>query len=104
MIKQAAVILHELAHAHHDQVLSFDEPRIKAAYEKAMKAGIYDEVLLYNGPKVCHYAANNHKEYFAEGTEAYFYRNDSYPFVRAKLKQYDPVLNDLLKEIWGPMK
>lgn len=104
MIKHPAVILHELAHAYHDQVLGFDEPRIKAAYDKAMKAGIYDEVLLYTGRKVRHYAATNHKEYFAEGTEAYFYRNDFYPFVRAELKEHDPALHDLLEEIWGPME
>ena len=104
MIKHPAVILHELAHAYHDQVLGFDEPRIKAAYDKAMKAGIYDKVLLYTGQKVRHYAATNHKEYFAEGTEAYFYRNDFYPFVRAELKEHDPVLHDLLEELWGPLK
>ena len=69
-----------------------------------MKAGIYDEVLLYTGKKVRAYAANNHMEYFAEGTEAYFYRNDFYPFVRAELKEHDPVLHDLLEDIWGPMK
>jgi len=104
MIKHPAVILHELAHAYHDQFLGFDEPRIKAAYDKAMKAGLYDNVLMYNGKKVRAYAATNHKEYFAEGTEAYFYRNDFYPFVRAELKQYDPVLHDLLKDIWGPLE
>jgi hypothetical protein len=102
MIKHPAVILHELVHAYHDQILGgYDEPRIKAAYEKAMKAGIYDEVLLYTGKKVRHYAASNPMEYFAEGTEAYFYRNDFYPFVRAELKEHDPVLHDLLEEIWG---
>jgi dipeptidyl-peptidase-4 len=104
LVKHPAVILHELAHAYHDQVLGFDEPRIKAAYDKAMKAGIYERVLLYNGRKVRHYAATDHKEYFAEGTEAYFYRNDFYPFVRAELKEHDPVLHDLLEEIWGPLK
>jgi hypothetical protein len=104
MIKHPAVILHELAHAYHDQVLGFDEPRIKEAYDKAMEAGLYDEVLLYTGRKVRHYAATDHKEYFAEGTEAYFYRNDFYPFVRAELKEHDPILHDLLEKIWGPMK
>jgi len=104
MIKHPAVILHELAHAYHDQVLGFDEPRIKAAYDRAMKAGLYDKVLLYDGRRVRHYAATNHKEYFAEGTEAYFYRNDFYPFVRAELKEHDPVLHALLEEIWGPLK
>ena len=104
MLKHPAVILHELVHAYHDQVLGFDEPRIKAAYDKAMKAGLYQNVLLYTGQKVRHYAATNPMEYFAEGTEAYFYRNDFYPFVRAELKEYDPVLHDLLEDIWGPMK
>jgi dipeptidyl-peptidase-4 len=104
MIKHPAVILHELAHSYHDQVLGFDEPRIMAAYEKAMQAGLYDKVLLYTGQKVRAYAAADHKEYFAEGTEAYFYRNDFYPFVRAELKEHDPVLHNLLEDIWGPMK
>jgi len=103
MVKHPAVILHELAHSYHDQVLGFDEPRIKAAYEQAMEKGLYDEVLDYKGRKVRHYAATNHKEYFAEGTEAYFYRNDFYPFVRAELKDHDPVLYQLLQDIWGSL-
>jgi dipeptidyl-peptidase-4 len=53
---------------------------------------------------VKHYAATNHKEYFAEGTEAYFYHNDFYPFVRAELKQHDPTLHDALEKIWGPVR
>jgi len=104
MLKHPAVILHELAHAYHDQVLGFDEPRIKVAYDRAMKAGLYKEVLDYRGKKVRHYAATNPMEYFAEGTEAYFYRNDFYPFVRAELKEYDPGLYQLLVEIWGPLE
>ncbi|MAG92803.1 MAG: metallopeptidase [Planctomycetaceae bacterium] len=104
MIKHPAVILHELTHSYHNQVLGFDEPRIKAAYERAMEVGIYDEVLDYAGRNVRHYAATNHMEYFAEGTEAYLYRNDFYPFVRAELKKHDPVLHDLLEDIWGPLK
>ncbi len=103
MIKHPAVILHELAHAYHDQYLGFDDPRIIKAYKKAKAAGTYEEVLLYNGRKVRHYALSDHKEYFAEGTEAYFYRNDFYPFVRAELKEHDPTLHDLLAEVWGPL-
>ncbi len=104
MVKHPAVVLHELAHSYHDQVLGFDDPRILAAYKRAMDAGLYDEVLLYTGRKVRAYAAENHHEYFAEGTEAYFYRNDFYPFVKAELKEHDPVLYDLLVEIWGPLE
>ncbi|MEZ6067665.1 MAG: metallopeptidase [Planctomycetaceae bacterium] len=101
LLKHPAVILHELAHAYHDQVLGFEEPRIIAAYEAAKERGAYKEVLLYTGRKVEHYALTNHKEYFAEGTEAYFYRNDFYPFVRAELAEYDTTLHDLLGEVWG---
>lgn len=104
MLKHPAVILHELAHGYHDQFLSFNNQRIIDAYDKAMAAGLYEKVLLYNGRQVRHYGANDHKEYFAEGTESFFYRNDFYPFVAAELKEYDPVLYDLLVEIWGPLK
>ena len=99
---QRIVILHELVHAYHDQILGgYDEPRIKAAYEKAMKAGIYDKVLLYTGQKVRPYVTSLIRKEYVERTEAYFYRNDFYPFVRAELKEHDPVLHDLLEEIWG---
>ena len=99
-----AVVLHELAHAYHDQILSFDRPDIIKAYKKAESDGTYEEVLLYTGKRVRHYALTDHIEYFAEGTEAYFYRNDFYPFVRAELKEHDPTLHDLLVEIWGPLE
>lgn len=105
MLKHPAVILHELAHAYHDQVLGFDHPEIVAAFARAQLTGNYQSVLDYRGGKVRHYALSNHKEYFAEGTEAYFYRNDFYPFVRAELKEHDPALHDLLKSIWdGPIE
>ncbi len=101
MFKHPAVLLHELAHAYHDQVLGFDNPRIIEAYKQAVAAGNYKKVLAHSGREVRHYALTDHKEYFAEGTEAYLYRNDFYPFVRAELKEHDPQLHDLLAEIWG---
>jgi len=104
LLKHPAVILHELAHAYHDQVLGFDDKRIIGAYERAMASRLYDKVLLFNGRTVKHYATTNHKEYFAESTEAYFYRNDFYPFVRAELEEHDARMHDLLEEIWGPAK
>ena len=102
LLKHPAVVLHELAHAYHDQVLTFEHPEILAAYEKAKASGSYESVLLYTGQKVRHYGLVNHKEYFAEGTEAYLYRNDFYPFVRAELKEHDPTLHDVLVKVWGP--
>ncbi len=100
MLKHPAVILHELAHAYHDQILGFDHPDIIAAYEQAMAAGTYEKVLLYTGDRVKHYAATNHKEYFAESTEAFLYRNDFYPFTAAELKEHDPKAYKLMQVIW----
>jgi hypothetical protein len=103
LLKHPAVVLHELAHAYHDQVLSFDEKSIVEAWKKAMDEKKYDKVLLYNGGIVKHYATTNHKEYFAESTEAYFYRNDFYPFVRAELKEHDPRMHDVMEKVWGKL-
>tara|TARA_B100000965_G_C19569978_1_gene748636 strand:+ start:1192 stop:1929 length:738 start_codon:yes stop_codon:yes gene_type:complete len=102
LLKHPAVILHELAHAYHDQFLTFEHPEIIAAYNKARQKGDYNKVMLYTGQSVKHYAMTNHKEYFAEGTEAYFYRNDFYPFVRAELKKHDLDLHKVLEKVWGP--
>lgn len=101
LAKHPMVVLHELAHAYHDQILTFAEPRIIAAYEKAKAAGTYEKVMTHTGIDARHYAMTDYKEYFAEGTEAFFNRNDFYPFVRAELKEHDPTLHDLLIDIWG---
>jgi hypothetical protein len=93
--------LHELAHAYHDRVLSFDEPRIMAAYEDAVKSGKYDKVQESStGTVQKAYALTNHKEYFAELTEAYFGENDFFPFNRAQLQKHDPAMCELLGELW----
>ena len=102
MLKHPAVILHELAHAYHDQVLGFEDGRVIAAYDEAMKKGILEKVKLFDGRTVQHYAATNHKEYFAAATEAYLYRNDFYPFVAAELRGHDPKGFQLMWDIWGP--
>lgn len=100
LLKHPAVVLHELAHGFHDQFLGFDDEEIVEVFEHARDAGIYDDVLLYTGENVRHYGLSNQMEYFAEGTEAFFYRNDFYPFVRAELREHDPELHDLLQRIW----
>lgn len=96
------VVLHELTHAYHDQVLGFDEPRIKAAWEKFCAGGKYKSVLTSPGPMREHYGLTNQKEFFAEMTESYFGSNDFYPFVAGELKQAEPEIFALLNDIWGP--
>ena len=98
--EQPWCILHELAHAYHDQKLDFDEPRIKAAHEKFKESGHGDAALLYNGKRVKHYGLTNQMEFFAEMTESFFGVNDFFPFNRAELQETEPELFQLLTEIW----
>jgi len=98
---QPSVMLHELAHAYHDRVLGFDHPPILKEYRRVVKEKLYDATLHMQGHKTRHYALTDHKEYFAEMTEAYFGTNDFYPFVRGELKDYDPGTFALLEKIWG---
>lgn len=99
-------VLHELAHSYHDQVLGFNNPQIQTAYEHAKVGGKYDSVQRWLGTKFADkpekaYAMTNAQEYFAEGTEAYFGRNDFFPFDRKELLETDPELFGILKEVWA---
>ncbi len=94
-------VLHELAHAFHDQKLGFDEPRIKGAYEKFKTSGHGNAALLYNGSRVKHYGLTNQMEFFAEMSESFFGVNDFFPFNRAELEEAEPEIFKLLREIWS---
>jgi hypothetical protein len=101
-LEQPWMVLHELAHAYHDQFLGgYGNAEVLAAYRRAVKAKLYDAVLRYNGRTERAYAAGNQMEYFAENTEAYFGSNDFYPFVQAELKVHDPNGYELLEKLWG---
>ncbi len=100
--------LHELAHAYHFRSLpdGFGNAEIKAAYQRAKQAGLYDRVerTLGNGkPNTFEraYGITNPMEYFAETTEAYFSRNDFFPFTREELVRHDPEMHELLEKLWG---
>ena len=100
-LHQPSMVLHELAHGYHHRVLGYDNPDIKLAYDKAVESGLYKSVLYCNGDNLQAYAINNDQEYFAEQTEAYFGTNDYYPFVKAELMKYDPLMYETLKKLWG---
>ena len=98
--------LHELAHAFHDRVLGFDQAAIIAAYERAKASNSYENVERSSGDgrpnrRERSYAMTNDKEYFAECTEAFFLRNDFFPFVRADLHRHDPHMDQVLERVWG---
>ena len=102
--------LHELAHAYHHRVLAdgFDNAEVKAAYDRAKAGGGYERVERSFGEGNGRantferaYALTSPMEYFAETTEAYFTRNDFFPFTRAELKKHDPGMFKLLETLWG---
>ena len=94
-------VLHEMAHAYHDQVLGYDCADVKDEFDRAMASRAYDSVLRNDGKRVKAYAATNVQEFFAEVTEAYFGRNDFFPFNRADLEHYDPDTAQMLKKVWN---
>ncbi len=108
--EQPEMLLHELSHAYHlglgggGEGAGYDDPRVIAAYDAAMAAGLYDAVgyvMAEEGQTRRAYAAGNPQEYFAELSEAYFGRNDYFPFVRADLKEHDPAGYAMIEEVWG---
>ena len=95
------ILIHEFAHCIHLRGMSnvdpaFD-PRLKATYDAAMKAG------LWRGK----YAAVNHHEYFAEGVQSWFDNNrvndhdHNHVNTRALLLAYDPGLAAMCREVFG---
>lgn len=102
-MRQPWAILHELAHAYHDQVLGFADAEIKTAWKNFAANRRYQSVLQIDGRIEKHYALTDEKEFFAEMSETYFGENDFFPFNRAELRQEEPEIFKLLDRIWGPI-
>jgi len=99
--------LHELAHAFHDRVLpgGFGNKDLREAHARAVASKSYDDVERRDANGRSHrdraYALTNPMEFFAELSEAFFSRNDFFPFDRAELSQADPESERLLARLWG---
>lgn len=98
--QQPAMVLHELAHAFHDQALGYDDPEILAGYFRACGDARLHQVERVEGRPERHYGLNNQTEFFAEFTEATFWRNDYPPKDRAALLKFDPSIAALIKRSW----
>jgi len=99
--EQPAMVLHELAHGYHDQVLGQDHAGLRAAFEAVKASKKLDDVLRWGGTRGKAYALGNETEFFAEMSEAWFGTNDFAPFVRPEVQQDFPELARLLPEWWG---
>jgi len=96
-------VLHELAHAYHDQVLGFENPEVMAAWKAFVASGKYEKTRFIDGTLRKHYALTDQKEFFAEMTEAYFGTNDFYPYNCDDLRQAEPGIFALMKKSWGDL-
>lgn len=86
------VLLHEMAHAVHNELLGRNAEPIRAAYAQALQRNLYEKHL---------YAATNEQEFFAELTCAYFDQLHYYPKNRSDLEKHDPITFRLMQEVWG---
>ena len=100
--EQPWMVLHELAHAYHDQFLEdgFENKPIRRLWRSTLDAGKYEQTLHVNGSKTKHYALTNQMEFFAEMTESYYGRNDFFPFVRGELLSDFPECCELMQNVW----
>ena len=98
--RRPSILFHHFAHAYHDKVLGADKRAVAALYEQVQLRNLYDNVAHESGSKDLAFATLDPFEYFAELTEAYFGRNDFFPFNRSQLKKHDPAGHDLIGELW----
>ena len=94
-----SVMIHEFGHAIHLSGLNTVDPtfdnRLKSAYDAAIAKGLWQGT----------YASSDRREYWTEGTHAWFYPKGGDSFnngnTRNALKAYDPPLAALLAEVYG---
>ena len=87
------VLLHEFAHAVHDQLIGWENPAVKAAFAQAMERKLYDKG---------QYVTTSSAEFFAELTCSYLDRLNYYPATREDLQKHDPATYKLMQKVWGP--
>lgn len=98
--QQPAMVLHELAHAWHHQVIGYDHQGILDSFATTKEAGMLDEVLYVSGGSQRAYGLNNEMEFFAEMSEAWWSTNDMYPFVRGEVIDGLPEVAKQMDDWW----
>jgi hypothetical protein len=86
------VLLHEMAHGVHIELLGANNEYVKAIYKQAMERRLYDSKM---------YASTNELEFFAELTCAYYGQFQHYPHNRTELKKHDRATYDFMVTVWG---
>lgn len=93
------IVLHELLHAYHHQVLTLANKDIESAYQRAMRPGVYPENF-----RQAHFLENE-KEYFAILGTIYLFGDIQQPPFNCQIpSRYDPELMVFFAEHFGPHK
>lgn len=98
---QPSMVLHELAHGYHQQVLGFGDDDVLRAFRAVTASGTLDRVAYVGGKTRRHYALTDEREFFAEMSESCLGQNDFFPFVRSELHEALPEVEGLMVEKWG---
>jgi hypothetical protein len=93
------LVLRTLAWAYHAKYLRSDNGLLDA-YDTAMASGNYESVRNLDGKRVRAFATVSPSDYFAELTNAYWGRNNLYPFTRNDLREFDPKGYALMERVW----
>lgn len=94
------LLLHEMAHAYHKMNYRRIDKMVMRAYRHAETKHLYQNVMSVTNQYTRAYALQSPFEYFAELTEAYFGRNNFYPFERSELEEYDAMGFEMVKKAW----
>lgn len=97
---QPDMVLHELSHAWHHQVLGYDQADILKAFEKVQASKALEDILYITGGNQKAYALTNPMEFFAEMSEAWWGVNDMYPLVRGEVLRDFPAVAELMPQLW----
>jgi dipeptidyl-peptidase-4 len=102
--RMPSMVLHELAHAYHDQELGYDDPDAIHHFQRAQAGGRYEAVERRDAEGAvtsgAAYAISNVQEFFAESTESFLGRNDYFPYNRSELERFDPATARWMRKVW----
>lgn len=96
------LLLHEMAHAYHKKNYQRIDKMVMRAYRHAETHKLYQRVLSVTNQYARAYALQSPFEYFAELSEAYFGRNNYFPFERDELQEYDEMGYRMVEKAWFP--
>ena len=100
-MQQPAMVLHELAHAWEHQVIDAEQRReIQAVLDATIESKQLEQSLYVTGGRNRAYALNNLQEFFAEMSEAWWWTNDIFPFVRGEILDDFPEVVRLMESCW----